>query len=293
MPNQALLLKNTTCVACGSSLHKRLFQLQQFLLLQCCDCGLAWLLGEVAALHETYSKEYFVGGTPEGYEDYFALQPGLTKTFTKRIRELQRLGLGQDSTLLEVGCGPGLFLNLARDHFKEVQGVEISEFAARYAREQLGLNVMNKPFQPGVIAHKLFDVVVLWDVIEHLPNPYDALCEVRRLLRPRGWCVLTTGDISSLAAGLSGRRWHLLNVPEHLFYFSPRSLRVLLERCGLQVQQISYNSSYFPIQYLVERLFKTAFGRCDYRSPKWLTRWTVPVPVNLFDIMTVYIMKTE
>lgn len=277
------------CVACQSLVHRCLFQLRGYRVLQCTVCGLAWLAGDTSGVPAIYSERYFVGNTPEGYGDYFALKPALQHTFSKRIEKLERLGLTRDSSLLEVGCGPGLFLELAQRHFAEVCGVEISEFAVKYAREQLGLAVLNAPFEQGTMQGKTFDAVVLWDVLEHLPDPYAALCEVRRVLRPGGWCVLSTGNIASLAARLSGSRWHLLNIPEHLFYFTPNSVRRLLGRCGLQVERISSDFSYYPLFYLIERLCKTALSRPHYRNPDWLVRWaSLAVPVSLGDIMTVY-----
>ncbi len=281
--------RTEVCIACKSPQYRQLYALRGYTLLQCTRCGLAWLLGNAADLPELYSEKYFVGDTPEGYGDYFALKRGLQKTFAKRIEKLKRLGLGEKSSLLEIGCGPGLFLELARRHFGEVSGIEISDFAATYAQEHLGLNVLNEPFGPGAFPGKVFDAIVFWDVIEHLPDPHSALCEVRRLLRVGGHCMFTTGNLASVSARLFGAHWHLLNVPEHLFYFTPESVRHLLHRCGLRTRNIRADFSYYPIFYLVERLSKTAFSRWNYRNPDWLVRLaSLPVPINLWDIMTVH-----
>ena len=97
--------------------------------------------------------------------------------------------------------------------------------------------------------------------------------------------MLTTGDVGSLAARLSGARWHLYTLPEHLYFFSRESLRIMLERAGLKAQHMSADAAYFPLGYLAERLEKTLLQRQPPERTRGL--WSVTLPVNLFDIVTV------
>ncbi len=130
-----------------------------------------------------------------------------------------------------------------------------------------------------------FDAVTLWDVLEHLPEPHAALAEIARILRPGGRLVLTTGDVGSLAARLSGSRWHLYTIPEHLFFYTRKSLRLLLEAHGFRVESLRAEGSTYTLGYLMERLRKTLLRR----SSPTRTRWPgseLRVPVNLFDIVT-------
>jgi hypothetical protein len=98
--------------------------------------------------------------------------------------------------------------------------------------------------------------------------------------------VLTTGDVGSLAARLSGPRWHLYTIPEHLFFFSRRSLRLLLEAHGFRVEAQRAESSVYTLGYLVERLQKTLLGRTGGQRAAWPGS-LLRIPVNLFDIVTV------
>jgi hypothetical protein len=100
--------------------------------------------------------------------------------------------------------------------------------------------------------------------------------------------VLSTGDVDSLVAKISGTRWHLYTLPEHLFFFSRPALRVLLEQHGLRVVRMRAHGARYPIGYLVERLRKTLLGKPQRRghSPRWPGA-RLSVPVNLFDIVTV------
>jgi SAM-dependent methyltransferase len=134
-------------------------------------------------------------------------------------------------------------------------------------------------------ASETFDAVTLWDVLEHLPDPHAALAELSRVLRPGGRILLTTGDVGSLAARLSGARWHLYSLPEHLFFYSRRSLRLLLETHGFRVESLRAESSVYTLGYLVERLRKTIFRRPARASARWPGS-DLRIPINLFDIVT-------
>jgi hypothetical protein len=89
-----------------------------------------------------------------------------------------------------------------------------------------------------------------------------------------------------VVARLSGPRWHLYSIPEHLFYFTRRSLRLLLGAHGLWVESMRAEASLYPISYLVERLRKTLLGRGAARPARWPGAGHA-VPVNLFDVVTV------
>jgi SAM-dependent methyltransferase len=146
-------------------------------------------------------------------------------------------------------------------------------------------NALRAPF-----ASQRFDAVTLWDVLEHLPDPHAAVAEVARLLRPGGRLVLTTGDVGSLAARLSGSRWHLYTIPEHLFFFSRRSLRLLLAAHGLRVESERAESAVYTLGYLVERLRKTLLGRAARQRGAWPGA-QLPIPLNLLDIVTVQAVR--
>jgi SAM-dependent methyltransferase len=93
--------------------------------------------------------------------------------------------------------------------------------------------------QEAAFEPALFDLVTLWDVIEHVADPLAVLTEVARVLAPGGKVVLTTGDIGSAYARRHGVRWHLLTPPWHLYFFSRATLAGLAARAGLKVDGVS------------------------------------------------------
>ena len=114
----------------------------------------------------------------------------------------------------------------------EVAGIELASAAAAAARAR-GLNVLQGCADEDNfrrIGHA--DVVVLLDVIEHLPDPRETLALCRRFLNPGGLVVITTGDFGSLAARLAGARWRLMTPPQHLWFFTVPGLRALATDVG-------------------------------------------------------------
>ena len=154
--------------------------------------------------------------------------------------------------LLDVGCATGYFLNAARLDF-ETQGIELSEWAAKYARERLRLDVVNAGLDDAPLPSAHFDVVALNDVIEHFTDPRAALVRIHGLLKPGGLLYLVTPDIDSLSARLMRGRWWGLR-PAHVYYFSPATLGALLRETGFEVELVKSYGRIFTWGYWLSRL---------------------------------------
>jgi SAM-dependent methyltransferase len=233
-----------------------------------------------------YGAEYFQSrGAAVGYDDYSMLEAALRATFAARIRRIEAPRAG--ATMLDVGAAYGFAVAEATRQGWRAVGLDVSHAAALEARERTGADMVVADAHWLPFAADAFDAVTLWDVVEHLPDPHQAVAEVCRVLRPGGRLVLSTGDVGSLVARLSGARWHLYTIPEHLFFFSRRSLRILLERHGLRVESIRARAGRYPIGYLWERIRKTILKRAAPRPPgSWSALAKVCLPVNLWDVVT-------
>jgi SAM-dependent methyltransferase len=231
-----------------------------------------------------YDGEYFEGGAAgRGYDDYGGLERSLRMTFARRLAQIPPPRAA--ARLLDVGAAFGFAVAEARRAGWDATGLEVSPAAARRASRAADGRVVVASAEATPFAPEAFDAITLWDVLEHLPDPHAALAELTRILCPGGQLLLTTGDVGSLAARLSGARWHLYTVPEHLFFYTRRSLRLLLEAHGFRVQSLRAESSVYTLGYLVERLRKTIFGRPARSSARWPGS-DLPIPINLFDIVT-------
>lgn len=260
-------------------------------LLQCPRCLMGWWNWSDFDAAAFYDESYFQSTAAErGYDDYDSLEPGLRRTARTRLRALSRAAGELNHRLFDVGCGTGVFLDEARRAGLEVAGLEVSDYAAGRARSR-GLNVRTGPVDDFDAAHDAYGFITMWDVIEHLKQPALTLERLARSLRPGGVLALSTGNLDSLCARLSGRRWHLFNLPEHLFFFTPRALRRLLLRAGLKLVSVRREMTWFPAGYLLERLGK--FGLAPRLAPSddlgAIRRITLPA--TLLDIVSLYAVK--
>ncbi len=219
------------CAACGGG-ESRPFHRG---LLRCPTCGHAWadLRLSPDELAAVYGRAYFFG---EEYLDYVADRRILQKNFRRRLEVLERfLDPGRHRRVLEVGCAYGFFLDLLRDRFESATGIDVSEDAVRYARSTLGLDVVHGDLLGADLGGRAFDVVCLWDTIEHLERPDLTLERIAGMTAAGALLAVTTGDLGSLNARLAGRRWRLIHPPSHLHYFTRGSLARLLRRTGFEV----------------------------------------------------------
>ena len=155
--------------------------------------------------------------------------------------------------LLDIGSGPGLFLEEAKNRGWRVQGVDLSPWAKKYAAEKFGIDIFQGTLEEARFPDKSFDAVVMNDVIEHLEDPKSTLRQIRRVLKNDGILYLSTPDIDSALSRLLGARWWGIN-KYHLFYFSKKSLEMLFHETGFRsIRHTSY-PRVFSWNYWVRRL---------------------------------------
>jgi SAM-dependent methyltransferase len=274
-----------SCAVCGAARARGKLRKGGVEILECPSCGLAfWTPPADFRPAAVYDAAYFAGAQVDrGYDDYGHLESSLRLTFARRLARIPRPEAG--ARLLDVGAAYGFALDEARRAGWMTTGLEISAPAARHASTIASGRVVVADAVAAPFASDCFDAVTLWDVLEHLPEPHAIVSEMARLLRPGGRLVLSTGDVGSLAARLSGARWHLYTIPEHLFFYTRRSLRELLEAHGFRVVSLRAEASTYTLGYLVERLRKTLLGRSARRPARWAGSG-LRIPVNLFDVVT-------
>ena len=134
----------------------------------------------------------------------------------------------------------------------------------------------------------MLDVIVLLDVIEHLPDPQSTLALCRQHLNPGGVIVITTGDFASFYARLSGRNWRLMTPPQHLWFFTPQSMRCLSHSLGFKLEACDHPWKIVPLA-LIEFQMRRLFGASRRRSSPFASRFGLPV--NLFDAMRCVLRK--
>ena len=226
------------CVVCGHA-HARLqFPKDGYSMVACQACGALYVGEDPAAIDfdALYGQAYYTGGSDAVFADYVGQEAARRAHARRKLAVLRHLPprIPRQGRLLDVGCAAGFFLAEARA-FYDVQGVELSTWSSAYARERLNLPVFTGTLQDAHLPADHFDVVTLWDVIEHVPEPVPVLAAAARVLKPGGRLVLSTGDWGSAYAQARGADWHLMTPPWHLTMFSRASLQAAAERAGLRV----------------------------------------------------------
>lgn len=144
--------------------------------------------------------------------------------------------VGSPGRLLEVGCSFGYFLRAAQAQGWQTEGIELSESAVKFAREQLGLQVRAGILQELVNSQEaLYDAVVAWHVVEHEMDPGAFFTSAFRALRPGGTLALRVPNLDSRVAALAGTNWQWLSPPEHTYMFSSRTLSFWLSQTGFEI----------------------------------------------------------
>ncbi len=182
-----------------------------------------------------YEEEYFEGDSKVagGYENYIEQASWRLEKSVKQINELSSITGLQAGYILDVGSGYGYFRKAADDAGFKHEGIEISKHANKISKEIFGFD-SNVGFLSDYVEKfkNCFDVVVLSDVIEHVPEPTNFLKEVYSVLKPGGFVIVKTPNIDCPEAEIFGQYYHSLK-REHLVYFTYKSLVKAATTAGL------------------------------------------------------------
>lgn len=203
-----------------------------------CGCGLVFVTPQPdrSELAAAYDREY--------YEAWQSQARQRTRLWTRRLAAVEALA-GAPGQLADMGCGTGELLRLAKARGWEVTGTEISPHAVKMA-EREGLRVVEGEVWEAGFPAGSFDVVTCWHVLEHTRDPKRLLGEAHRVLRTGGWLLLATPNLNdrffrAIYPLIRRRRLRLFDPTDreiHLFHFSSRTLRALVESAGFAVRTV-------------------------------------------------------
>ncbi len=230
--------------------------------------------------------EAYDGVVDQRYEEE---RSGRIETFSRDLAMVHRHE--RSGKILDVGCHLGLFLEVAKTNGWDTTGVEPSRWSVERARER-GLAVQHGTLDSVQIQPESFDVVTMWDVIEHVVDPLAELKRMHRVLKPNGLLALSTMDVDALFPRLARRRWPWY-MQMHLVYFSRRTLHNMLTKAGFRVVEMAPHRRVVRLSYLVSRV--ETYSRPAFKALDYLVRVSGQgdclVAVDLGDIFVTFARK--
>jgi SAM-dependent methyltransferase len=250
------------CVICGQAGGQELLRApdrlhgrpEKYTLVRCPDCSLVWLS------HPPKPEEMDLHYTDAYHKLISAAGENSARRWHDRLQTVRQHK--QSGTMLDLGCSSGGFLGFFRGDPWMLYGIEMSADCARRAEERTGADVFVGDILDAPFRSQSFDVITCFDVLEHLYEPRRVLEKVGEWLKPGGIFYVQVPNIDSAEARVFGTYWHGLELPRHLFHYSPTSLRKLAKATGFR--EVSLETRRNPavgtgLRYVWDSLFR-AFG---------------------------------
>ena len=251
-------------------------------LFRCIKCGLIF-----SEFYKTKFEENYRDVIDHAYVDQINYKKLYFENFTKKILEF----CSKDKSLLEIGAYYGAFGSIIKDHVKSYVGLELSEHAVKYAKEKYNLNILTYNANEYLKTSNNFDIIVMYDVIEHLDNPFQMLNDISKKLNPNGILIFTTMNMDAFVPKLMGRRYPWI-IFMHKFYFTNKSIKKILEQKSLELIKIKRDTRIISMGYFMDKLAINfpIFKKLFFMIKKIKILNKLKVKVNFFDL-NIYIAK--
>ncbi|MBL4656867.1 MAG: class I SAM-dependent methyltransferase [Flavobacteriales bacterium] len=256
-------LENVNCPVCQADNAAHHLEVKGFSVVKCRDCSMAYINPRLKdqSIYNIYKDNYFLreGYTFEdfGYGDYDLTAHLRDRTFIRWYDEAIPYLKVKSGSALDVGCATGRFLMILKERNWKVNGIELDRGMCAELNEK-GFDVNSEPLESQK-AESTFDLITLFDVVEHLPHVREDFKVLHKLLSDDGSIVLVTPNIESLQSKIFGKRWFQLKPLEHISYFSPRTLKTMAEESGFKVVRAFSTGQYADLGFVNHRLSRYDF----------------------------------
>lgn len=275
MIKQKHLPKNS-CGLCGQKSSVRLYKADGFDIVKCRSCGLVYrnIILDSREAAGLYGESYF---TDEQKNYFFNKHDEKIKIFQDRLKRIESV-FHKKGKILDIGCAIGTFLKTAVDLGWEGEGVDVSEYAARYAKNHHGLKVVVGTEEEIELPEQSFDVITMWDSIDHLEVPQLYLDKLYKSLKNNGIIVVQTNMEDSL----------LYRVAHYLYKFSFGIIKLPVLRCHPIHHSTFYSSKTLGLA-LSRAGFRIIKTESDTLEPKLLnTNWFVKKVMDIINFFGAF-----
>lgn len=215
------------CLICKSEKLVPLFSYQKAHLCKCTSCG--FVFSRQIPTTEELAEHY------QGYGRNDYLSPITIKRYHELLDQMEPFR--KTNRLIDVGCGIGYFLEVAKERGWEVYGTEYTDEAVRICKEK-GILMHQGVLDPQQYESETFDVITSFEVIEHINNPKEEIANFNKLLRPGGLVYVTTPNFNSLLRYRLKAAYNVITYPEHLSYYTPKTLNFVFKKSGFDTQKV-------------------------------------------------------
>lgn len=249
LPRPAVAWEETDCPHCGRDDAALVLEAPDpepaagtglwFAVVRCEGCGLTYTNPRPtpSTIHRFYPPDYRPHRRPGKMQQSRSPRPLWGRLFGRPCNERRgQLPWPGPGRLLDFGCGGGAFLKRMADRGWKVTGLDAAVGAGRAVQEELGLRVLTGSLPHPDLLPCSFDVVTMWQSLEHVHRPLGVLRQAYQVLVPGGKLVVATPNVESLPFYWFGPAWFGLDLPRHLTHFTPKTLRAMLETAGFRVE---------------------------------------------------------
>ena len=223
------------CPICNKQEYYEWGKSGTFSILRCKTCGLG-ITSPVPSPEDLCKLNQDVYTLERRIQTYLSREDYFVKRYGKYIDKIKLYKGG--GKLLDIGCNIGLFLKEAQSKGFCTTGIEVNKDCAAYGQEVFKLKIIPDSLENIGFEKDKFDVVTLFDVLEHIPDLKIFINEVRRILRVNGLLVLQLPNIESSMAKITKSKWPWLSAPDHLYHFTPKTIIQFLEANGFSIKEI-------------------------------------------------------
>lgn len=199
-------------------------------------------------------SDTIIDAVSAGEDEVYVSQPkGRMVTFEKGLELLHKYA--KPGKLLDVGCAAGFFVNVAKKAGWDARGVEPNTWLCEFGNKTYGLSNLPMTLDKAKFAPNTFDVVTLWDVFEHMPDPRSQLKIVNKVMKPDGILIVSYPEWGSIQRKASGRKWWFL-LSHHLFYFDKKTISRMLREEGFSVLKTKMHWQQLQLGYMMTMFHK-------------------------------------